>query len=243
MGMTGTLRSIDIAILAGGLGTRLAGAVPGLPKVLAPVGGRPFLEHLLDWLESHGARRIVLLLGHRADQVEAHLAAHPRPRLEFAFSVEPAPLGTGGALGFARAKFASDPVLVVNGDTFVDGDLAALARTHAQTAAPATMLCVEVPDAGRYGRVELRGAHVVAFREKDPSFRGAAAINAGVYLVSKALLATIAADRPVSLERDVFEKLGPGTLAAFVDRRARFVDIGTPESWLGAARIVAGEKP
>jgi NDP-sugar pyrophosphorylase family protein len=105
------------------------------------------------------------------------------------------------------------------------------------------MLCVEVPDAGRYGRVELRGAHVMAFREKDPAFRGAAAINAGVYLVSKALLATVACDRPVSLERDVFEKLAPGTLAAFVDRRARFVDIGTPESWSGAARIVAGETP
>ncbi len=243
MGMTGALRSIDVAILAGGLGTRLAGAVPDLPKALAPVGGRPFLEHLLDWLEGHGARRIVLLLGHRADQIEAHLAAHPRPHLEFAFSVEPAPLGTGGALGFARATFASDPVLVVNGDTFVDGDLEALARAHRASAAPATMLCVEVPDAGRYGRVELQGGRVVAFREKDPSFRGAAEINAGIYLVSKALLGTIAGDRPVSLERDVFEKLAPGTLAAFVDRRARFVDIGTPESWSGAARIVTGEKP
>ncbi len=242
MGMTGTLRSIDIAILAGGLGTRLAGAVPGLPKVLAPVGGRPFLEHLLDWLESHGARRIVLLLGHRADQVEAHLAAYPRPHLEFAFSVEPAPLGTGGALGFARPHFRSDPILVVNGDTFVDGDLAELVARHRQTMADATMLCVEVPDAGRYGRVEIENDRVTAFCEKDATWRGPAAINAGVYLVSRALLAKIPDDRPVSLERDVFEKLPGGALAAFIDPRARFVDIGTPESWTGAAAVIDGKQ-
>ncbi|MBI3506147.1 MAG: NTP transferase domain-containing protein [Proteobacteria bacterium] len=243
MGMTAALGSIDVAILAGGLGTRLAGAVPDLPKALAPVGGRPFLEHLLDWLESHGARRIVFLLGYRADQVEAHLAAHPRPHMTFAFSVEPAPLGTGGALGFARSHFASDPVLVVNGDTFVNGDLEALARAHRAAAAPATMLCVEVPDAGRYGRVDIAGGRIAAFREKDPSFRGAAAINAGIYLVSRALLATMAGDRPMSLERDVFEKQAPGTLAAFVDAHARFVDIGTPESWAGAASVVTGRGP
>lgn len=240
MGMTDALKAIDVAVLAGGLGTRLAGAVPGLPKALAPVGGRPFLEHLLDWLESHGARRVVLLLGHRADQIEAHLAAHPRPHLEFAFSVEPEPLGTCGALGYAARHFRSDPVLVVNGDTFVDGDLAALARAHRAASSPATLLCVEVPDAGRYGRVDVKDGRIAAFREKDPSFRGAAAINAGVYLVSKALLSTMASDRPVSLERDVFEKLAPGTLGAFVDPKARFVDIGTPESWAGAASVVEG---
>ncbi len=240
--MAKTLESVDVAVLAGGLGTRLAGAVPGLPKALAPVGGRPFLEHLLDWLESHGARRVVLLLGHRAGQVEAHLAAHPRANVAFVFSNEPEPLGTGGALGFARAKFASDPVLVVNGDTFVDGDLAGLVAAHRAAKADATMLCVEVPDAGRYGRVEIENGRVAAFCEKDATWRGPAAINAGVYLVSRALLAKIPADRPVSLERDVFEKLPQGALAAFLDARARFVDIGTPESWTGAADVIEGAK-
>lgn len=238
--MTDVLKAIDVAVLAGGLGTRLAGAVPDLPKALAPVGGRPFLEHLLDWLESHGARRVALLLGHRAEQIEAHLAAHPRPQLEFAYSIEPAPLGTGGALGFAAHQLRSDPVLVVNGDTFVDGDLAALAQAHREAAAPATLLCVEVPDAGRYGRVDVKGGRIAAFREKDPSFRGAAVINAGVYLLSQALLASMAPDRPASLERDIFEKFAPGTLGAHVDAKARFVDIGTPESWAGAASVVEG---
>jgi NDP-sugar pyrophosphorylase family protein len=235
------LADLDVAVLAGGLGTRLAGAVPGLPKILAPVAGRAFVEHLLDWLVREGARRIVFLLGHRAESVRAHLAAHPRAGLIFDSVVEPAPLGTGGALAFARPALRTDPISVVNGDTFVDAGLAPLRAAHAAKRPRATMLCVNVPDAGRYGRIEIADGFVARFVEKDPEFAGAAPINAGVYLLSRALLESIPQDRPTSLERDVFERLPAGTLAAHIDTAARFVDIGTPDSWRGAGAIVTGE--
>jgi NDP-sugar pyrophosphorylase family protein len=236
------LADLDVAVLAGGLGTRLAGAVPGLPKALAPVAGRPFVEHLLDWLAREGAKRIVFLLGHRADAVQAHLAAHPRAGMVFESVVEPSPLGTGGALALAHARAAlrTDPVLVVNGDTFVDAELAPLRAAHAAARAEAAMLCVRVPDSGRYGRIEIANGRVARFVEKDPAFRGEAAINAGVYLLSRHLLDSIPRGRAVSLERDMFEKLPPGSIAAHVDPRARFVDIGTPESWQGAGAVVTG---
>jgi NDP-sugar pyrophosphorylase family protein len=233
------LSDIDIAVLAGGLGTRLAGAVPGLPKVLAPVAGRPFVEHLIDWLAPQGAKRIVFLLGHRAEMVTAHLAAHPRAGIEFDWSVESEPLGTGGALAFASPKFRGDPVLVINGDTFVDADLGAFCAAYAP---PATMLAVAVDDAGRYGRLDIAQGRVQRFVEKDPAFKGKAAINAGLYLLSRETIACIAKGKGVSLERDVFERMAPGTIAAHVDAKARFVDIGTPESWQGAASIVAGQR-
>ena len=233
------LSDIDIAVLAGGLGTRLAGAVPGLPKVLAPVAGRPFVEHLIDWLAGHGAKRIVFLLGHRADMVTAHLEAHRRAGIEFDWSIEPEPLGTGGALSFAASKFRSDPVMVVNGDTFVDADLGTFCAAYTR---PATMLAVAVADAGRYGRLDIVHGKVMRFVEKDPSFTGKAAINAGIYLLSRDLIGKLETGRPVSLERDVFERLAPGTIAAPIDGRARFVDIGTPESWQNAASIVVGSK-
>lgn len=236
--MAQALDGIDVAVLAGGLGSRLAAAVPGLPKALAPVAGAPFVEHLLDWLAAQGASRIVFLLGHRADQLVAHLQAHPRAGLVFETSIEPTPLGTGGALGLARAKFASDPVLVVNGDTFVDADLAPLVATHRASDASATLLAVTVPDAGRYGRLAIDGTSLVGFAEKDPHFNGAAPINAGVYLLSGELLDRVAARGPCSLERDVFERAAPGTLGVHHDRLARFVDIGTPASWQGAATVV-----
>lgn len=243
--MSETLADLDVAVLAGGLGTRLAGALPDLPKVLAPVAGRAFVEHLLDWLAREGARRVVFLLGHRADAVRAHLAAHPRAGMRFETVVEPAPLGTGGALAHARAAGAlgTDPVLTVNGDTFVDADLAPLRATHAAAHAAATMLCVRVPDAGRYGRIEIAGGRVARFVEKDAAFRGDAAINAGVYLLGAGLLGSLPRNRALSLERDVFETAPAGTIAAYLDPGARFVDIGTPESWRGADAVVARGAP
>ena len=241
--MAKPLEAIDVAVLAGGLGTRLAAAVPDMPKALAAVGARPFVEHLIDWLADQGASRIVFLLGHRAEQLEAHLASHPRVGVEFATSIEPQPLGTRGAVGFAAPKLRSDPILVVNGDTFVDADLAPLVAAHRALAAPATLLAVEVADAARYGRLVVADGRLQAFVEKDAAFRGPAAINAGVCLLSQALLARIAAQGSGSLERDVFAALPPATLGVHLDRAARFVDIGTPESWQAAASIVAKEAP
>jgi len=237
------LDGIDVAVLAGGLGTRLAAAVPDLPKALAPVGKRAFVEYLLDWLQSQGASRVVFLLGHRAEQLQEHLEAHPRAGMRFETSVEPGPLGTGGAIGFARAKLGGDPVLAVNGDTFVDADLTPLVAAHHASGAPASLLAVRVPDAARYGRLEIGDGRLVAFREKDPAFKGAAAINAGVYLLSAALLDRLAARGAGSLERDTLERFAAGTLAVHLDEGARFVDIGTPESWGGAAAIVTPERP
>jgi len=241
--MAKALDAIDVAVLAGGLGTRLAATVPGLPKALAPVGTRPFVEHLLDWLVGQGAKRIVFLLGHRADQLEAHLADHPRAGIAFATSIEPQPLGTGGAIGFAAHKLRSDPVLVVNGDTFVSADLGPLVAAHRALGTPATLLAVEVADAARYGRLEIADGRLQGFAEKDVGFVGPAAINAGVYLLSQALLERLAAQGPCSLERDIFAVLPPATLGVHLDRTARFVDIGTPESWHAAAAIVAKDVP
>jgi NDP-sugar pyrophosphorylase family protein len=233
------LASIDVLVLAGGLGTRLAAVLPDRPKLLAPVAGRPYLGYLLDWLARFGAHRIVLGLSHRADAVLAHLAAHPRPDLEIVPLIEPRPLGTAGAVRFARATLKTDPVLVVNGDSFTDADLCAFLRRHDAAGAPATILCTEVDDAGRFGRVVIdRNGRIERFVEKDARAKGVAPINAGVYLFSARLLDQIAAGAAVSLERDVFERLAPGTLAAFAGRFG-FVDIGTPESLARAAELLS----
>src|SRR4051794_32472077 len=103
----------DVAVLAGGLGTRLRGAIGALPKVLAPVAGRPFLDILLDQIAHQGFGRVVLLLGYRADAVEAHLAAAPRSDLRIETVVEPEPRGTAGALRLALSRLTSDPVVVM----------------------------------------------------------------------------------------------------------------------------------
>lgn len=231
------LEALDIFILAGGLGTRIRPVLGDLPKILAPILGRPYLAYLLDWLERFGARRVVLGLGHRAQAVMDYLDARPAGRIEVATVIEPSPLGTAGAIRFARGALQSDPVLVMNGDSFTDADLCALVDRHRAAKAIGTMLCAEVDDAGRYGRVELdQSGRIGGFIEKDANFHGTALISTGVYLLSADLLDDIAAGDAASIERDVFERLPSGTLAAFAGRFG-FIDIGTPESLALAASV------
>src|SRR3954470_5460473 len=149
------LASVDVAVLCGGLGTRLRSVLGETPKVLAPVAGRPFLDHMLLWLASHGARRVVLCLGVRADLVLEHLTKRNVADLEIIPSVEPQPLGTAGALRLALPQLRSDPALVINGDTFIDADLGAFIAAHRQSGATASVLCAQVPSTARYGRLEI----------------------------------------------------------------------------------------
>lgn len=240
--MTRALRLSDVTVvvLAGGLGTRLREAVPDRPKILAPVSGRPFLDHVLELLASQGAHRVVLALGYLAGQVEAHLAGSriALPNLEISTSVEPEPQGTGGALALCRGLITGDPVLVMNGDTFVDADLAGFVEAWDGFDAEAALVAVEVPDAARYGRLDLSDdGRVQRFLEKDALGLGPAWINGGIYLLSLRLIDRLVAMGKSSLERDLLERLPAGSIAAW-RHRGRFVDIGTPASLAQAAGIV-----
>ncbi len=233
------LAALDVLVIAGGLGTRIQSALGDTPKLLAPIGGRPYLAYLLDWLRRFGAKRIVLGLGHRAQAVIDFLDRNKSSYddLTVVTVTEPQPLGTAGAIRFARPNLRTDPVLVMNGDSFADADLCALVAHHRRARAKATLLCAEVDDAGRYGRVELDGkGRIRGFVEKDPDFHGKSAVSAGVYLFSAALLDEIAGGNATSLERDVFGRAASGSLDAFAGRFA-FIDIGTPESLKLAERV------
>jgi len=233
-----SLSDIDIAVLAGGLGTRIAGVLGDTPKVLAPIDGRPFLALLLDRLA--GARKVVLCLGHLAPKVTQWMAANPSP-VPVETVTEPQPLGTAGALRFALAKLTSDPVLLMNGDSVVECDLAPFVAEHRSSGATASLLAVEVPDGSRFGRLDIAAnGRVNRFIEKDESATGAAWINGGVYALSRAALAEIARGSGPSLERDFLAQLPPGTLHA-ARRKAGFIDIGTPVS-LAEAPVFFGER-
>lgn len=235
------LAPLDVFVIAGGLGTRIGPVLGDTPKLLAPIAGKPYLAYLLDWLRRFGAKRIVLGLGHRAAAVTDFLDRNRRADLDVATVIEPRPLGTAGAIRFARPHLRSDPVLIMNGDSFADADLCAFLDHHRRAAAKATLLCVEVDDAGRYGRVDIDDTgRIRGFIEKDPHFHGASAVSAGVYLFSAALLDQIAAGPAASLEREVFGGAPPGTFAAFVGRFA-FIDIGTPDSLRLAERVIGGQ--
>jgi NDP-sugar pyrophosphorylase family protein len=224
---------VTAAILAGGLGTRLRSVVGDRPKVLAEVGGRPFLTYLLDQLARAGAREVVLLTGYGADQVRDALG-ESYAGMRLSYSTEPMPLGTGGALRWALPRLASPAVLLLNGDSCCDVELGDFWRFHREYGADVSLVLARVADASRFGRVETeRGGRVARFVEKGPS--GAAGwVNAGIYLIERPLIAELPLLRPLSLEHDLF----PGWVKARHVRgfrcRGRFLDIGTPQSYAAA---------
>jgi NDP-sugar pyrophosphorylase family protein len=236
------LRDLDVFVIAGGLGTRIGPVLGNVPKLLAPIAGRPYLAYLLDWLRRFGAGRIVLGLGHQAQAVVDFLNRNATSGGDLTVEtvIEPQPLGTAGAIRFARRNLRTDPVLIMNGDSFADVDLCEFVKHHRDAKANATLLCAEVEDAGRYGRVELdKAGRIRGFIEKDPNFHGVSSVSAGVYLFSAALLDEIAAGNASSLERDVFACAPASTLDAFTGRFA-FIDIGTPESLALAEHVIGG---
>jgi NDP-sugar pyrophosphorylase family protein len=233
------LDGIDVVVLAGGLGTRIKGVLGDTPKVLAPINGRPFLDHLLNHLATLGAGRAVLSLGHLAGKVLDHLAATPSP-LPVATVIEPAPLGTGGALRLVSSELTSDPVMLLNGDTWLEVDFAAFLAAHRQAGRLCSILCVAVADVSRYGRVEIAAdGSLAAFTEKDPAFAGPGWINGGAVLFSREALALLAASVGPSIERDFLATLPPGSIHAH-QASGTFIDIGTPASLAEAPSLLPG---
>ena len=162
-------------ILAGGLGTRLRPALADVPKPMALVHGRPFLEYLLLQLRRAGYSQVVLCVGYRAEAIEAHFGDGHTLGMELCYSLEPEPLGTGGALKLAEGLLVGDSWLVLNGDSFFGIGLSELIDAHRASAAVATLALRREPEAGRYGSVVLEDQRQhQPVRGKDPIARAEA---------------------------------------------------------------------
>jgi D-glycero-alpha-D-manno-heptose 1-phosphate guanylyltransferase len=228
----------EAIVLAGGFGTRLRGIVDDVPKPLAPVAGRPFLAWLLDRLAASGMRRCILATGYLSEAIEHSIGARWQG-MHIAYSVEPEPLGTGGAIRLAATQVQGEGVHVLNGDTWLAYSPQALERATRERGASIGMALAEVDDVGRYGAVErdARGM-VVGFREKGQ--RGRGAINAGCYFLTEAALASLPAQAAFSFEREVLAPAtAAGRVAGFV-QTSGFIDIGVPEDYAQAQRQFAG---
>jgi D-glycero-alpha-D-manno-heptose 1-phosphate guanylyltransferase len=220
---------IEVIILAGGKGTRLRPAVSDRPKVLAEVAGRPFLAWIIDRLSGAGFRHVVLATGYMAEKVEFVMGKGYR-ETRLSYSREEEPLDTGGAVRLAAGRTSSAPVLVLNGDSFVAADHAAVLAWFARSSRPAGMLLTRMRDASRFGLVHLASDGTVqSFQEKREDF-GPGLVSAGAYLLRRTVLDAIPPACPCSLEREVFPRLvAEGALSGF-PVEGILLDIGTPES-------------
>lgn len=229
--------SFEAIVLAGGLGTRLASRLEGIPKAMAPVSGRPFLEILLNRLKRGGCSRVLLSVGHLRSTIQDHFGASFHG-LRIDYVIEDAPLGTGGAIRKALSQAAEESVVVLNGDTFLEVEYADILKFHASERASATIAVRWQDDVSRYGGVVVEGTRIMGFEEKGHS--GSGWINAGAYVLRCDL------EWPPNLaERFSFEVdfLAPeiGRLApAAYKAGGVFIDIGVPEDLDRAQRELAG---
>lgn len=225
----------EAVILAGGFGTRLRDVIADVPKPMAPVCGQPFLEYLFRYLKQQGIRHVVLSVGYLHEKIENHFGDR-FDGIRIDYFVEKEPLGTGGGIRAALTRCSSAQVLVLNGDTFFDIPADALLAVHEKEKTVASIALHRVPDASRYGTVEVEQdrPHISAFREKDPSVHGAALINAGVYVFDRVRFLEMTAEgKPFSLETDFFKPVlekEPVAFATFAPE-TYFIDIGIPSDY------------
>ncbi|MGO8707037.1 MAG: nucleotidyltransferase family protein [Terracidiphilus sp.] len=223
-------------LLVGGLGTRLRSVVPSLPKPLASVGKKSFLELLIRQLKHQGIRRVILCTGYLADQVETEFGDGRAFDLEISYSKELEPLGTAGAVKLAQSQLGSaSEFLVMNGDSFLEIDLRRFIQFHRDHAALVSMAVVRVEDFSRYGTVQVDdNQKVIGFLEKAGS-SGPGLVNGGIYVFSPEVLDYIPQGRS-SLEKDVFPHLlNEGVYA--LEHNGMFIDIGTPEDYARAQQL------
>ena len=227
---------MEAIVLAGGFGTRLRQLVPDLPKPMAPISGRPFLEILLSLLAKKGFHRVILSLGYMPDKVMGHFG-NQFAGIELVYEVETTPLGTGGAVRQALTKCCADHVYVMNGDTYLDVEVAEL-EAHWQTNRAPTIVARSVPNTARYGRLAVANGRVLAFREKGTE--GPGLINAGCYVFPTTILDNHPCGQVFSLETDFLAKaVTQGRFDLFITR-GRFIDIGVPEDFHRAQTELAG---
>lgn len=235
--VTHDLAAVTAVILAGGLGTRLRPVVADRPKALAEIGQRTFLAFVLDQLSNAGVRDIVLCTGYRGEQIRETFG-ESYGSLYLTYSQESSPLGTGGALRLALPLCKSNPVLVLNGDSYCEVDLKSFYTWHLARGASGTLLLTQVTDTERYGRVELDAEGAVVRFDEKTSECGSGWISAGIYLLSCRLLLAIPEGHPVSLELEIFPSwVGRGLYG--YQTEGRFLDVGTPEDYRKATRFFA----
>lgn len=222
---------MDAIVLVGGLGTRLREVVTDVPKPMAPVGGVPFLDILLEKLLRHSLiERVVLAVGYKREVVQAYFGDRAYNR-KLIYAIEKEPLGTGGGIRNALAHTRSHEVLVVNGDTLFEVDIAAMVEYHRQQQASLTLALKPMRDFSRYGTVRLEDQRIVGFEEKRYQAEGL--INGGVYLLNQTLFDGLGKSLPsrFSFETDFLEVyLQQLQVYGFI-ANGYFIDIGVPDDY------------
>ncbi|MCK4569456.1 MAG: nucleotidyltransferase family protein [Bacteroidales bacterium] len=230
----------EAIILAGGFGTRLKEVIgEDIPKPMAPVNDRPFLEYILAYLDKWGVERVIMATGYKHEVIEAYFKDSYKD-IGIIYSVEEEPLGTGGAVKKALEYVNGYSAYVINGDTYFDVNMWKLANFHQASEADVCMTLRKVDDVSRYGtvKIDLEG-RIEEFNEKGVR-TGMGLINGGTYIINRKNFLDLDLPEKFSLEKDYFEKFYKKQRMFGVRCYSFFLDIGIPEDYKEATDAFEG---
>lgn len=220
----------EAIILAGGKGSRLKEVVDDVPKVMAPVNGRPFLEYLLDYLGDYIFEHVVLSVGYKKEKIMDHFGSRYKD-ISIDYAVEDEPLGTGGGIVKAFEKIKGNRSFVFNGDTMFRINLIRQFDFHQIKQTDFSVVLRETEDVSRYGSVEIdMEKKITQFNEKGEK-RGPGLINGGVYLINKRFFNKNSFPEKFSIEKDCLEALVHTDQFYGLKCNQYFIDIGIPEDY------------
>ena len=223
-----TVMPREVIVLAGGFGTRLQTVISDIPKPMAPVAGKPFLEYVLHYLAKEHMSHVILAVGYKKEIIENYLGKE-FAGLKISYSPEDEPLGTGGAIMQACNYLSGDEAFVINGDTFFDVRLGALHHFHSEKDAQLSVALKRMEKFNRYGTVEInKEGKIIGFREKQ--FLEEGFINGGVYCLDTQIF-DIDLPRKFSFETDILEKKYKSGNIYGKEYKGYFIDIGIPEDY------------
>lgn len=222
---------MEAIILAGGLGTRLRSVVADLPKPMADINGKPFLEYLLKFLKNNSIKKVILSVGYKYEVIKNYFG-DSFDEIELAYSIEDEPLGTGGAIKKSLTYASCNDVIVLNGDTFFNINIKNLAKYHTEKKAPLSLALKKVSNNDRYGAVEInQNYRITGFKEKGKISSSDFLINAGFYAINKEKFLSIPMPDKFSFEKDFLEAyFSKIEIYGFVFD-GYFIDIGIPEDY------------
>lgn len=218
---------MEAIVLAGGFGTRLSTVVSDVPKPMAPINGRPFLEYLLDDLNEKGISRVILAVGYKKEIIKSHFNKKYK-NIDIVYSDEDIPLGTGGAIKKALNLAKAKDIFIINGDTFFDINLKEMYQFHKKNSSKLTLAIKEMEKFDRYGSLILEEDRIIKFEEKKYNDKGY--INGGIYLINKELL-NEKEKESFSFEKEILENENLKIEKYGYKSEGYFIDIGIPEDY------------
>lgn len=218
-------------ILAGGKGTRLRSVVADVPKPMADICGKPFLEILIDHFHAKGIKHFVLSVGYLSDIIVRHFE-QKYPTIPISFSLEDEPLGTGGGIRLAFEHIIGEYALIINGDSLFDVDLNKL-KSFTSTDLPIIYGRL-VDDVSRYGHFLYENNKIYHYVEKQG--HGPGYINGGIYALKRDTLSSFPLHQKFSIETEFFSQFSKENPATIILSEDYFIDIGLPESYQAAQK-------